>query len=161
MRDNDFLSLIPHVYAVAEKAMWIQDDQNCDLLVSVACQIANDFQHLDISARLCEERLKYVFTNSIQRVQALYQMAMSCQLMANPQLAQTHLMEALQIIENSSDNDKANLEHWYGPGEFMLGGHICMHLFFVRVTSSCIPGNCIRTVVVDVDSQCQFLIHNS
>jgi hypothetical protein len=49
--------------------------------------------------------------------------------MANPQLAQAHLMEALQVIESSNDYEKANLENAYEAGEFMLGGHICMHLF--------------------------------
>jgi phage gp46-like protein len=117
------------VYAVAEKAVWIHDDQKCDLLVATACRIADRFQHLDISTRLCEQRLKHVSTNNKQRVSALYQMARSCLLMANPQLAQAHLMEALQVIESSNDYEKANLENAYEAGEFMLGGHICMHLF--------------------------------
>jgi hypothetical protein len=113
MRDNDFLSLIPHVYAVAEKALWIQDDQKCNLLVATACRIASRFQHRDVFVRLCEQRLQYVSTNNIRRVEALFLMAKSCNLVANYQLAQTHLMEALQILESSSDCDEATLEHCY------------------------------------------------
>ena len=58
LRDDQFLSLIPHVYAVAEKAVWIRDDETCDKLVLNACKIAYLYQHIDVTAYLCEERLK-------------------------------------------------------------------------------------------------------
>ena len=57
-RDDQFLSLIPHVYAVAEKAVWICDDATCDALVMVACHVALLSHHVDIAAFLCYERLK-------------------------------------------------------------------------------------------------------
>ena len=58
LKDEKLLSLIPHVYAVAEKALWIRDDQTCDLLVEKACRIALNFRHVDVAAYLCHERLK-------------------------------------------------------------------------------------------------------
>ena len=58
LKNDQFLSLIPHVYAVAEKAVWIHDDETCDTLVHIACMIAYQFQHIDVAAYLCNERLK-------------------------------------------------------------------------------------------------------
>ena len=58
LRDDQFLSLIPHVYAVAEKALWIRDDEACQTLVVVACHIALQSQHVDVATYLCHEQLK-------------------------------------------------------------------------------------------------------
>ena len=58
LRDDKFLSVIPHVYAVAEKALWIHDDEVCQDLVSFACRIALAFQHVDVAIYLCREQLK-------------------------------------------------------------------------------------------------------
>ena len=58
LRDEQFLSLIPHVYAVAEKALWIHDDEACYNLVHVACSIAYHSQHTDVATYLCHEQLK-------------------------------------------------------------------------------------------------------
>ena len=58
LRDDQFLSLIPHVYAVAEKAVWIHDDEACQTLVAVACRIAFHSQHVDVATYLCHEQLK-------------------------------------------------------------------------------------------------------
>ena len=71
LRDNQFLSLIPHVYSVAEKAVWICGDETCDNLVHTACQIAYQFQHIDVAAYLCNERLKAtgVSASNWQRLQ--------------------------------------------------------------------------------------------
>jgi tetratricopeptide (TPR) repeat protein len=113
MRDNNMLSLIPHLYAVAKKAVWIHDDQICDSLVDTACQIAYLFRHIDTSVYLCHERLKGVSINNFQRVQAHFEMGRSYELMANLPLAQTHFTEALQFIESSSDYDKARMEFYY------------------------------------------------
>ena len=46
LRDDQFLVLIPHLYAVAEKALWIRDDETCDDIVRIACQIACLSQHV-------------------------------------------------------------------------------------------------------------------
>ena len=56
--DDQFLSLIPHVYSVAEKAVWIHDDETCDNLVEHACAIACQSQHIDVAAYLCHKRLE-------------------------------------------------------------------------------------------------------
>ena len=71
LKDDQFLSLIPHVYAVAEKAVWIHDDETCDTLVNTACMIAYQFQHIDVAAYLCNERLKatVVSASNWQRLQ--------------------------------------------------------------------------------------------
>ena len=45
--------------------------------------------------------------------------------MANPQSAHLHFMEALQLIENSSDQEKARMEHYYVVGEFAVRGIHC------------------------------------
>ena len=58
LRDDQFLSLIPHVYAVAEKALWIRDDETCDNLVQHACAIAYQSQNIDVTAYLCHKRLE-------------------------------------------------------------------------------------------------------
>ena len=58
------------------------------------------------------------FSDSI----ALYHMGHAFELMANPQSAQLQFMEALRLIENSSDHEKMRMEHYYGLGEFVVGG---------------------------------------
>ena len=59
LRDEQFLCLIPHMYSVAEKALWIHDDgEACYDLVTVACHIALQSQHVDVAIYLCRERLK-------------------------------------------------------------------------------------------------------
>ena len=58
LRDDQFISLIPHVYAVAEKAVWIHSDETCIDLVEVACCIALVSQHVDVATYLCCEFLK-------------------------------------------------------------------------------------------------------
>ena len=58
LSDDQFHSLIPHVYAVAEKSVWIRDDETCDSLLHIACMIAFQCQHMDVAAYLCRERVK-------------------------------------------------------------------------------------------------------
>ena len=58
LRDDQFLSLIPHVYSVAEKAVWIHNDETCDDLVNRACMIAYHSQHIEVGAYLCHKRLE-------------------------------------------------------------------------------------------------------
>ena len=144
LRDDQFLSLIPHVYAVAEKAVWIHDDEACDNLVATACMIAFQSRHVDVAAYLCHEQLKAIgmSANNWQRFRgnglcydicfgvqlfvfftkfvASFNMGRAFELMANPQSAQLHFMKALQLIENSSDHEKARMECDYQIGEFTL-----------------------------------------
>ena len=142
LKDDQFLSLIPHVYAVAEKAVWIRDDETCDNLVFNACKIAYLYQHIDVSAYLSEERLKasgvsannwqhltgdnccdFVVVSAVDSFSdsiALYEMGKAFQLMANPQSAQLQFMEALQLIENSSAQEKTRMENYYQQGEFAV-----------------------------------------
>ena len=54
--DDRFISLIPHVYAVATKALRIYDDDTC-ALVQTACRIALVSQHVDVAFYLCCEQL--------------------------------------------------------------------------------------------------------
>ena len=61
--DDKFLSLISHVYAVAEKAVCITDDKTCVLLVQVACRIALNSQHIDVATKLCHKRLQVTGTS--------------------------------------------------------------------------------------------------
>ena len=58
LSDDGLIALIPHVYAVAEKAVWICDDQTCDALVQIACLIALRSRNVDVAAYLCHEWLK-------------------------------------------------------------------------------------------------------
>lgn len=58
LEDEQFSFLIPHVYAVAEKAARIRDDKACATLVEVASRIALIFQHVREAAFLCHEMLK-------------------------------------------------------------------------------------------------------
>ena len=144
LKEDQFLSLLPHAYAVASKAVWIRDDETCDCLVEVACRIALITQHIDVAVYLCHERLKATCTssNNWQRLKgdrlchnihfelvdgfsesiALYNMGQAFALLENPQSAQLHFMEALRLIENSSDHEKMTMEHYYGLGEFVVGG---------------------------------------
>ena len=48
---------------------------------------------------------------------ALFNMGRACELMVNPQAAQLHFVEALRLIENSSNDDKSRMEHYYQLGE--------------------------------------------
>jgi hypothetical protein len=120
MKDNEFLSLVPHVYAVAEEAVWISDDQVCNSLVDTACRTAYVLQHIDISVHLCQEKLKAVSTNSYQHVQAHFEMGKSYELMANPLSSQSHFIEAIRLIENSNTYDKRRLEPYYQHCEFIF-----------------------------------------
>ena len=71
-------------------------------------------------------------------------MGRACDLMANPQSAQLHFMEALQLIESSSDWDKARMEHYYERCEFalrgaLLAGHhyfCCTYILVLQVNLS-------------------------
>ena len=64
LKEDQFLSLLSHTYAVASKAVWIRDDKTCDCLVEVACRIALMTQHIDVAVYLCQERLKVAGTSS-------------------------------------------------------------------------------------------------
>ena len=64
LRDDKFVSLIPHIYAVAEKAVWTHRDQTGDDLVEIACRISLAFHHLNVAACLCQERLKTIDTSA-------------------------------------------------------------------------------------------------
>ena len=55
--DDQFISLIPHVYAVATKSVRIHDDDTC-ALVQIACKIALVSHHVDVAFHLCSEQLK-------------------------------------------------------------------------------------------------------
>ena len=70
LKEDQFLSLLSHTYAVASKAVWIRDDVTCDCLVEVACRIALMTQHIDVAIYLCQERLKGTGTslNNWQRL---------------------------------------------------------------------------------------------
>lgn len=113
--DDEFLSLIPHVYAVAEKCIWICDDETCAYFVHVACMIAYLSQHIDVSVYLCNERLKAtaLTADRWQRLLALFNMGRSCELVINPQAAQLHLLEAKTLIETSNDQEKLRMRHHY------------------------------------------------
>ena len=52
---------------------------------------------------------------------ALFDMGRACQLMANPHSAQLRFMQALQLIEGSSDEEKAGMADNYIGGKFALG----------------------------------------
>ena len=56
------------------------------------------------------------FSDSI----ALYEMGRAFELMANAQSAQLQFMEALQLIENSSVQEKTRMENFYQLGEFTV-----------------------------------------
>ena len=47
-------------------------------------------------------------------------MGRACELMANPHSAQLHFMQALQLIEGSSDDEKARMGYDYEIGKFAL-----------------------------------------
>ena len=82
LRDDKFISLVPHVYAAAQKAVWFQNDEHCVSLVSLACSIALQSHHVDVAADLCKQRLKAseMLPNISQRVdgdQQFYDVCMS------------------------------------------------------------------------------------
>ena len=58
LKNDQFISLVPHVYAAAEKAVWFSDDETCVCFVDLACRISLISQHVDIAAHLCKEVLK-------------------------------------------------------------------------------------------------------
>ena len=45
-------------------------------------------------------------------------MGRACELMANPHSAQLHFMQALQLIEGNSDDEKARMGNVYAVGKF-------------------------------------------
>jgi tetratricopeptide (TPR) repeat protein len=120
LRDDKFLCLIPHVYAVAAKAVCIRDDETCDDLVHVACHIAYQSHHVDVALRLCDKRLKAanMSANFWQRLTALFEMGRAFELMANSQFAQVYFLEAMQLLQNGRNGDKARMKQYY---ELVLG----------------------------------------
>ena len=58
LKDDRIISLVPHVYAAAEKAVWFSDEERCVEVVFAACKISLICEHVDVAARLCNEHLK-------------------------------------------------------------------------------------------------------
>ena len=65
--------------------------------------------------------LHLVSVDSFSQIVALVLMGRACELMADPHSAQLHFMQALQLIEGSSDDEKARMGHDYIEGKFALG----------------------------------------
>ncbi|XP_062504700.1 uncharacterized protein LOC134181438 isoform X2 [Corticium candelabrum] len=114
LKDDQFISLVPHVYAVAEKAVWFSDE-TCVTLMDLACLISLVAQHVDVAVHLCKERLKAsgMNPNIRQRVMALYYMAQAYLLMSQPQAAQHYLISAAQLIESCEEYERKRLKHEY------------------------------------------------
>ena len=58
LRDNNFLSLIPHLYATAEKVGRTPLSEESGSLLLLACRVALILQHVDVAVDLCHEQLK-------------------------------------------------------------------------------------------------------
>ena len=58
MRSDSFLSLLPHLYATAEKVVWSPLSEATASLLDVACRVALQFQHVDVAMYLCDLQLK-------------------------------------------------------------------------------------------------------
>ena len=71
MRSDSFLSLLPHLYATAEKVVWSPLTEASASLLNVACRVALQFQHVDVAMYLCDLQLMLlsVSADSKQRVQ--------------------------------------------------------------------------------------------
>jgi tetratricopeptide (TPR) repeat protein len=107
LKDDQFISLIPHLYAVAEKAVWMHNDELCMSLVDYACWIAVTLVHVDVAAFLCSEYLKAsdISVNFKQHCRALHVKGYALRHMADPQSAQLHFMKELQLIEGCSKHE--------------------------------------------------------
>ena len=58
MRSDSFLSLLPHLYATAEKVGWSPLTEASASLLGLACRVAMKFQHVDVAMYLCDLQLK-------------------------------------------------------------------------------------------------------
>ena len=157
LKDDHLLSLLPHVYAVAEKAVWIHSDETCNHFMQVACRIALEFQHVDVAAYLCHEWLKAtgmsgstrqhvtgnrvyydsLFLSSVESSSpsvAQFLMGKAFDLMANPRAAQLHFVQVLQSIESSGNHEETRMGYNYQLGEFELRFLYCYPHF---VTPMC------------------------
>ena len=71
MRNDSFLSLLPHLYATAENIGWSPVSEASASLLQLACRVALQFQHVDVAMYLCDLQLKLlsVSADSKQRVE--------------------------------------------------------------------------------------------
>jgi tetratricopeptide (TPR) repeat protein len=116
LKDDNFLPLIPHLYATADKVALVPLSEEAASLLSLACRTALILQHIDVAVYLCNEYLK-LFSNSAdcrQRWESFYFMGRAFELLSNPQAAELHFRSALSAIDSCSAEDKQRLYHEYG-----------------------------------------------
>ena len=70
MRRDNFLSLMPHLYATAEKVGWSPVSEASASLLGLACRVALQFQHVDVAMCLCDLQLK-LFSGSADTKQSV------------------------------------------------------------------------------------------
>ena len=58
LRNDSFLSLVPHLYATAEKVGRSPRSEESGLLLLLACKVALILQHVDVAVELCHEHMK-------------------------------------------------------------------------------------------------------
>ena len=58
LRNDSFLSLVPHLYATAEKVGKCPLSEESGLLLDLACRVALILQHVDVAVDLCHEHMK-------------------------------------------------------------------------------------------------------
>ena len=58
MRSDNFMSLLPHLYATAENVGWSRLSEASAALLRLACRVALKFQHVDVAMCLCDLQLK-------------------------------------------------------------------------------------------------------
>ena len=58
LRNDSFLSLVPHLYATAEKVGRSPVSEESGLLLRLACKVGVILQHVDVAVDLCHEHMK-------------------------------------------------------------------------------------------------------
>ena len=140
LKSGSFLSLIPHLYATAEKFMRSPLTDASGSLLDLACRVALIFQQVDVAVAMCREHMKlfcasedpcHPFQGELYNVTALrlhlgekysvciafYLMGRAHDLSLQPQTAQIHFRNALSVIDGCSGDDKRRLSFEYRFGK--------------------------------------------
>jgi hypothetical protein len=138
LKDDQLISLLPHVYAVAEKAVWTHNDEICMAFVQEACRIALVSQHADTASYLCSELLKAADTTATFRLhcKALNMKGLALIQVADPHSAQLHIMKVLQLIESCGKHETW-MEDEYQLGLGILAGCYTKQEMFKEAENIC------------------------
>lgn len=115
LKSDDLLSLVPHLYATADKVVASSLSKESGSLLTLACWACLLLQHGGNAVDLCHQHFKLfsISEDPKQRFDAFYYMGRAYELLSNLQAA-SHFRNALSVIDNCSSDEKKKMYHENG-----------------------------------------------